>query len=92
MALPVQGTNPDYKKVHNTMLAPSSAPALSSTNAASTSLDVLSDANLIDGDGSDVEDIDELFGDIDWATANFTELEAQWHTELESIEKVPILV
>ena len=38
--------------------------------------------------GGGAEDIDELFGDIDWATANFTELEAKWRAELDTIEKV----
>lgn len=58
----------------------------------SLSLDTLSQnlsrIDLKAGGGSDTEDIDELFGEIDWATANFAQLEAQWRAELEAIEKV----
>lgn len=43
-------------------------------------------------DLGDVEDIDRLFGDIDWPTANFTALEAQWRAELAAIEKVSRIV
>lgn len=71
------------------------SPAPMST-AGSVSLDALSDAERLQasqaamaGAGSDLEDIDELF-EIDWATANFAELEAQWRAELALIEKAHI--
>lgn len=55
----------------------------------------LSGAESMDGDdglfgmmGEDLEEIEAVFGGIDWATANFSELEAQWRAQLADIEKV----
>lgn len=66
---------------------------VSSLGGASTSIDNLSEMTSLlragePGLDSDVEDIDGLFGDIDWASANFSELERQWRAELAAIEKV----
>lgn len=60
------------------------------TTKESASLDALSDAagQVASAGGSDIEDIDELFDGVDWATANFSQLEAQWRSELAIIEKV----
>lgn len=41
---------------------------------------------LLGGEG--LEEIEAVFGGIDWATANFSELEAQWRAQLAAIEKV----
>ena len=64
-------------------------PSVSNT-IGSASMENLSDAgHLMAGGASDgEEDIEALFGDIDWATANFTELESKWRAELALIEKV----
>lgn len=78
------------------MLSP---PKHTMSATGSLSLDALSDAERLHGSqagigptgGDDSEDIDELF-DIDWATANFAELEAQWRAELTLIEKVKWIV
>lgn len=39
-------------------------------------------------DTEDPEDITDIFGDIDWSTANLTQLEQQWRQELGAIEEV----
>lgn len=67
-------------------------PSVSNTMG-SASMENLSEAGHLGrgkpGGASDgEEDIEALFGDIDWATANFTELEAKWRAELAVIEKV----
>lgn len=74
-------------------------PSVSNTMG-SASMENLSDAGYltagrggaVGAGGSDCEDdIDALFSDIDWATANFTELESKWRAELALIEKVAML-
>ena len=56
----------------------------------------LSGAESLDEDGlgmmgEDLEEIEAVFGGIDWATANFSELEAQWRAQLAAIEKAQSL-
>lgn len=77
-------------------------PSVSNTMG-SASMENLSDAGYlaagrggasggVGGGGSDCEDdIEALFSDIDWATANFTELESMWRAELALIEKVAVV-
>jgi len=74
-------------------------PSAGNVVAASNTMGSVSMSNLSDFErlalsrdpiagSSDIEDIDELFGEIDWATSNFTELEAKWLAELSAIERV----
>jgi hypothetical protein len=42
------------------------------------------------GEEGGLEEIEAVFGGIDWATANFSELEAQWRAQLAAIEKVRV--
>jgi hypothetical protein len=75
------------------MLSPPNRQQHAMSATGSLSLDALSEAERLNagqaphGTGDDLEDIDELF-EIDWATANFAELETQWRAELTLIEKV----
>lgn len=42
-------------------------------------------------DLENLDDIEQVFGALDWANANFSQLEAQWRAELATIEGVRLM-